>query len=155
MEKIAQKVLENEIYNYFKTNIPELEKQIGEPVDEYEDFDWYESQDADFVEMTMLLGEIADGLVVQVFQNAFETENQRRLEEILDVVEDFKAEYCECGKKYYSQSIWSMFADELFAFCDMKLDKKAFEYIFTNFSEDLKDEYTLWKTDYEKWQERN
>ena len=143
MEKIAQKVLENEIYNYFKTNIPELEKQIGEPVDEYEDFDY----------MYLLLEGIAYNGLEPVLKNIFKTKNTKRLAEIFKVIENFKTEYGEYDERY-SQSLWSMFANDFFTIC-RELDKNIFDYIWPIFSEDLKDEYTLWKTDYEKWQEEN
>ena len=156
MEKIAQKVLENEIYNYFKTNIPELEKLIGEPVDEYEDFDYSEGglgQDADFVEMYLLFEAIAYNGLQPVLKNAFKTKNTKRLAEIFKVIENFKTEYGEFDERY-SQSLWSMFANDFFTICG-DLDKNIFDYIWPYFSEDLKNEYTLWKTDYEKWQEKN
>ena len=103
--------------------------------------------------MYLLLEGIAYNGLEPVLKNIFKTKNTKRLAEIFKVIENFKTEYGEYDERY-SQSLWSMFANDFFTIC-RDLDKNIYDYIWPIFSEDLKDEYTLWKTDYEKWQEEN
>ena len=151
--KIAQKVLENKIYKFFTTKIPELKDSIhGFPVDEYKDFDWAKEQDADFLEMYFLTEAVAYG-IEPVIKNVYRIKDDKKLEAIFKVIEKFKNEYGNYDERY-SQSLWSMFANTFFTVCQ-DLDKDIFEYIYPHFSENLKNEYNLWQTDYEKWQEEN